>query len=69
MEYGVRCYCGALFSTTAEWIDHVNTFDNLEAVTNHGGNSDRAEWIVDVPFSEWWYCSKCGITSSTNPNP
>lgn len=65
--YGVMCACGAIFSTNEEWIAHSQSYSNLEALTNHGGHGSYHEWVVEVPFAEWWTCSKCGAVSTTMP--
>lgn len=63
-EYGVTCYCGAVFQTAAEWDAHVARYDAPEAAANHGGNTFHSEWILDTPFSERWICSRCGLISA-----
>ena len=65
---GVACACGTIFSNSDEWWSHATSYEG-SAMLDHGGYGSYSEWIVDVPFSEWWYCTKCGVTSSTNPNP
>lgn len=61
-EGGCRCVCGAKFATTAEWGAHVDSFSNLEALTNHGSNSSYTEWVIDTPAKDWDECSICGAT-------
>lgn len=61
-EYFVRCYCGAKFSTNAEWITHTKNYDAVEALTNHGGHSSGSERVVDSPAKDWDECTICGAT-------
>lgn len=61
-ERGCICRCGAIFSTTAEWSAHSNSYDNLEALTNHGGYASYSEWVVDTPARDWDECAVCGAT-------
>lgn len=59
-EGGCMCDCGAIFSTTAEWIAHTKSFDPKEAFLNHGGNGSYSWWVVDTPAKDWDECSICG---------
>lgn len=59
-EGGCMCDCGAIFSTTAEWIAHTKSFDPKEAFLNHGGNGSYSWWVVDTPAKDWDECSVCG---------
>lgn len=61
-EFKCVCQCGAQFGSESEWIAHVHSYDNLEALTNHGHWGSVPFWIVDVPARDWDECSVCGAT-------
>lgn len=63
---GCECDCGARFSTTQEWISHVNSFEGSELM-NHSGNHSYDEWIVDKPAYTEWVCTICGEVRTTEP--
>lgn len=61
-EYKCTCICGARFNSSTEWITHRDSYDNLEALTNHGSYGDAPVWVVDTPARDWDQCSICGAT-------
>lgn len=61
-DYFIVCKCGAKFYSSDEWSAHSNSYDNLEAVQNHGGYSSGYAWVVDTPAKDWDVCTVCGAT-------
>lgn len=47
------------------YFNHVLTFEQDEQ-RNHSYDT-TATWIVDIPASDTWTCSKCGETANTKP--
>ena len=64
---GLECACGARFSTSDEWSNHLDSFSLSDQVKYHGSNHSYDEWIVDKPAYTEWVCSGCGAVSSTKP--
>ena len=54
----VTCYCGAQFSSSAEWEAHASASDDLAYLNAHAGYEAHEVWQVDKPASD--VCSRCG---------
>ena len=54
----VTCYCGAQFSSSAEWEVHASASDDLEYLNAHAGYEAHEIWVVDNPARD--ICSRCG---------
>ena len=57
-EAVIKCYCGMVFSSEAEWWDHFMQYDGSDEMDNHAGHSDSFPWVVDKPAYD--VCSRCG---------
>lgn len=45
---------------------HVKSFE-LNEQRNHSYDLKGVDWVVDVPESDTWTCSKCGASTNTEP--
>ncbi|MBR4657308.1 MAG: hypothetical protein IKO68_12275 [Oscillospiraceae bacterium] len=59
-EAVIKCYCGRVFSSEAEWWVHVLQYNDSDEIDNHAGHTDTFPWIVDKPAYD--ICSRCGAT-------
>ena len=59
-EAVIKCYCGRVFSSEAEWWVHVLQYNDSDEIDNHAGHTDTFPRIVDKPAYD--ICSRCGAT-------
>ena len=66
-DYWLVCKCGYKCKTLDEMFSHQDSFLGGADLLDHINYGETRDYIVDSPEYYEWVCSKCGVTSDTQP--